>query len=58
MFTNYPTKPGRLWRLTKGFETLVYEASKAAYDLYGVAFRGVVIFTFTALIPARFLVYL
>jgi hypothetical protein len=37
LFTNYPTKPGRLWRLTKGFEALVYEASKATYDLYGVA---------------------
>ncbi|MGC8832242.1 MAG: hypothetical protein ACP5PQ_06660 [Thermoproteota archaeon] len=37
LFTNYPTKPGRVWCLTKGFETQVYEASKAAYDLYGVA---------------------
>ncbi|MEM3647304.1 MAG: hypothetical protein QW334_04065 [Thermofilum sp.] len=37
LFTNYPTKPGRLWRLTGGLETLIYEASKTAYDFYGVA---------------------
>ncbi|MEM2058638.1 MAG: hypothetical protein QXO76_10360, partial [Thermoproteota archaeon] len=37
LFTNYPTKPGRLWRLTGGLETLIYEAAKTAYDFYGVA---------------------
>jgi len=37
LFTNYPSKPGRLWLLSDGFEKLVYEASKTAYDLYGVA---------------------
>jgi hypothetical protein len=37
LFTNYPTKPGRLWLLSGGTERLVYEAPKASYDLYGVA---------------------
>ena len=37
LFTNYPTKPGRLWLLSGGFERLVYEFSKTTYDLYGVA---------------------
>jgi len=37
LFTNYPTKPGRLWLLSNNTEKLVYEAPKASYDLYGVA---------------------
>jgi hypothetical protein len=37
LFTNYPSKPGRLWLLIGGFEKLVYEVPKTTYDLYGVA---------------------
>jgi len=37
LFTNYPSKPGRLWLLSGGSEKLVCEASKTTYDLYGVA---------------------
>lgn len=37
VFTNYPTKPGRVWGLSQRVETLVYEVSKSAQDVYGIA---------------------